>query len=60
MKKLLSIIVIGMFLSGNMAFAAGTDFTANSVMGNKMMNKDFKSPSVQRQNATVHFQEIDL
>ncbi|WP_440615367.1 hypothetical protein [Cysteiniphilum sp. 6C5] len=60
MKKLLSIIVIGMFLSGNMAFAAGTDFPANSVMGSKMINKDFKSASVQRQNATVHFQEIDL
>lgn len=60
MKKLLSMIVIGMFLSGNMAFAAGTDFTANSVMGNKMLNKDFKSPSVQRQNAQVYFQETDL
>ena len=60
MKKLLSMIVIGMFLSGNMAFAASTDFTANSVMGNKMLNKDFKSPSVQRQNAQVYFQETDL
>ncbi|WP_119327929.1 hypothetical protein [Cysteiniphilum halobium] len=60
MKKMLSIIVIGIFLSGNMAFAAGTDFPANSVMGNKLMKKDFQSSSVQRQKATVYFQETDL
>ena len=59
MKKLLSIIIIGIFLSGNMAIA-GTDFPANSVMGKKLMNKNFKAPSVQRQNATVYFQETDL
>ncbi len=59
MKKLLSITVIGMFLSGNLAIAAGTDFTANSVMAKKSMSKNYKSASVEQNNAQVYIQNFN-
>ncbi|WP_395946828.1 hypothetical protein [Caedibacter taeniospiralis] len=55
MKELISVAMMAIFLSGNVAWAEGTDFVANSTMAKKMQIKNHKSASVE-ENAQVYLQ----
>ncbi|WP_116964127.1 hypothetical protein [Fastidiosibacter lacustris] len=59
MKKLLSLIVMAIFLSGNIVWAENNDFVANSTMTKNVQYNHFKAASVESRNAKVYFQDLN-